>query len=97
MLQEKEEVAKAFKQEIKIWKKKLGNERRMNINLERKLVKEREVDSDCSLLSSSIISTKPVKRSNSDLIEKSEDEPKDEETCNFCAEPIPNYTPKLSQ
>ena len=42
LLEEKDEAAKAFRQEIKLWQKKLGNERRKKIKLERKLSKEKE-------------------------------------------------------
>ena len=86
--EEKDEAAKAFKQEIKLWKKKLGNERRKKIKLERKL---------SSLLSSSIISTIPLQNSIPNLIEKTVDEPREEETCSICMETIPNCTPKFSQ
>ena len=41
LLEERDEAAKAFKQEITLWKKKLGNERGKRIKLERKLSKER--------------------------------------------------------
>jgi hypothetical protein len=97
LLEEKDKAAKAFKQEIKLWKKKLGNERRKKIKLERKLSKEREAESTNSKLSSSIISTKPIQSSIPNLIEEAVDEPKEEQTCNICAEIIPNYTPKFFQ
>ena len=97
LLEEKDEDAKAFKQEIKLWKKKLGNERRKKIKLERKLSKERGGEFTSSSLSSSIISTKLVQSSIPNLIEKTVDEPKEEETCSICVKTIPNYTPKFSQ
>ena len=37
------------------------------------------------------------KSSIPNLIEKTVDEPKEEETCSICVKTIPNYTPKLSQ
>ena len=48
-------------------------------------------------MSSSIISTKPVQSSIPNLIEKTVDEPKEEETCSICVKTIPNYAPKFSQ
>ena len=96
-MNEKNVAAKAFKKEIKLWTKKLGNERGKKIKLERKLSKERGGESTSSSLSSSIISTEPVQSSVPNLIEKTVDEPKEEESCSICVKTIPNYTPKFSQ
>ena len=94
VLKEKVEALKSLKKEIKLWKKKLGNERRKRINLERKLSK---AESYNSLQPSSTNSAKVLKSSFSHVIEKKPEEPADEETCSICIEIIPNYTPKFFQ
>jgi hypothetical protein len=48
-------------------------------------------------LSNSIVSTKALQSSIPDLIEKTSDEPKEEETCSICVETIPIYTNKFSK
>ena len=87
---EKEKAAseKEFKQEIKDWKRELGYERKLKINLEKKLCR---VTSQLNKKSSNLSPTSPAFSSPSAF----NDSPASVTSCNMCAETISNYIPRF--
>ena len=89
------ESKKAFKAEIKAWRKDLGEERSAKLKLESKLEKLTQKNESFEKKSNKKTIVKPASDPSEDEIVKPTFDPlEDEIYCTICAEPISDYVPK---
>jgi myosin heavy subunit len=84
---EKAASEKSVRQEIKQWKKELGTERKLRINLEKKV-------SNLKLTSFASSNLSPASPYLPSMV-STNDSPSPVINCNICAEPISDYTPRF--
>jgi excinuclease UvrABC ATPase subunit len=86
---EKKSILKKHKTEIKYWRKELGDETKLKIKLEEKLMESAETPLNLSADMFGLQELKPVPLSESSTLTS------DQTLCSICASPIPNFVPKL--